>query len=100
MDENTPDLFTLEDDEGKEVTFQLLDKMEIDGVTYYAMTPVDDEEIINGDGELVVLMDDVNATEEGMLVTVDDEEKLDRIGEIFINRINEMYDDEDEEDFE
>ena len=98
MDENTPDLFTLEDDDGKETTFQLLDKMEVDGVTYYAMTPVDDDAIIDGDGELVVLMDDVDAEEEGMLVTVDDEELLDEIGEIFIERINKMYDDEDEDE--
>ena len=95
MEENTPDLFTLEDDEGKETTFQLLDKMEVDGVTYYAMTPVDDDAIVNGDGEFVILMDDVDAEEEGMLVTVDDDEQLDRIGEIFIERINEMYDDAD-----
>lgn len=94
MNENTPDLYTLEDEDGNEMEFQLLDKMEIEGIEYYAMVSTD---VIDDDGELVVLKKDMESDEEDMLVTLDDEEELERVGNIFLKKIQEMYDDESED---
>lgn len=38
-----PDLYTLTDEEGIEQEFELIDKMEYDGQTYYAFVPCDAE---------------------------------------------------------
>ena len=37
------EFFTLTDEEGKEVEFELIDSVEYQGVTYYAMIPADAE---------------------------------------------------------
>jgi uncharacterized protein YrzB (UPF0473 family) len=97
MNENTPDLYTLQDDEGNEMEFQLLDQMEVDGIMYYGMVSTD---VIGDDGELVVLKEDTSSDEEGMLITIDDEEELDRIGGIFLERIQKMFDEDSDDDSE
>lgn len=99
MNEYTPDIYTLEDEEGNEQAFELLDVMEIDDEKYFALTPYfdDPQEMLSDDGELVVLKSEFEGDEE-MMVTIDDDEEYNRIGELFIKRLNEMYDFEDEED--
>jgi uncharacterized protein YrzB (UPF0473 family) len=97
MNENAPDLYTLQDDEGNEMEFQLLDQMEVDGIMYYGMVSTD---VIGDDGELVVLKEDTSSDEEGMLITIDDEEELDRIGGIFLERIQKMFDEDSDDDSE
>lgn len=103
MDERNeyePELYTLEDEEGNEQTFEMLDAIEIDGIRYYAMIPYfeNPEESLNDDGELVILKGD-DLDENGMetLASIDDEEEFNRIGEIFLKRIEEMFGDELEE---
>ncbi len=97
-----PDIYTLSDENGEESTFELLDTLEENGVIYYAMVPVYDDpaDSIKGDAELVVLkLDDSSGEEE--LVSIDDEEEYERIGGIFLERLENYYDGEDEEeDFE
>ena len=63
------------------------------------MVPVYDEpeKNIEGDAELVVLKLDDSEGEE-LLVTIDDEEEYDRIGGIFIDRLEGYYDSDDEEE--
>ena len=94
-----PDIYTLSDENGEERTFELLDTYEENGVLYYAMVPVYDEpeKNIEGDAELVVLKLDDSEGEE-LLVTIDDEEEYDRIGGIFIDRLEGYYDSDDEDE--
>ncbi len=98
----TPDLYTLVDEEGKEQTFELLDALEDNGEKYYALVPYspDADELLESDGELVILKAEMDGEEE-MMVSIDDDEEFDRIGNIFLKRIEEMFDEEDSEsDFE
>jgi len=87
------DYVTLTDDEGKEEEFEHLATIDYEGETYMAFTPVnsaEDEET----AEVVILKVEEEDGED-MLVTVDDEELLDKVFEKFLEM--EDNDEEDEE---
>ena len=96
-------LYTLVDEEGVEQTFELLDVMEVDGKQYFALVPVydDPEQQIEDDGELVVLTSEIVDGEE-MMASIDDDDEYERIGNLFIDRLNKLFEDEfdDEEELE
>ena len=52
--------------------------------------------------QLVILKADKDAEGEDMMVSIDDDEEFDRVGEIFLKRIEEIFEGEDDEedDFE
>ena len=54
---DSPELLTLEDENGEETVFEILDTMDLDDKTYVALTPYHEnpEEMLEGDAELVVL---------------------------------------------
>ena len=97
MDFN-PEIFILTDEEGVEHEFELMDVMEVDGNTYSALVPYseDPEAALEEDTELVILK--AGADDDGVdfLTTIDNDEEYDRIGNMFIDRISQML----EEDFE
>ena len=76
----------------------MIDSIELDGQKYYAMMPYyeNPEDMLNDDGQLIVLRNEVVDGEE-MMATIDDDEEYDRIGEIFMKRITEMFEDDEEE---
>lgn len=103
MNEYTPDLFELVDEEGNKQTFELLDCMEYEEEKYYALTPYYDEEeaqqMLEDSGEVVILRAEYDEqTGEEILASIEDEELFDRIGAVFMDRIEEMFDFDDEED--
>lgn len=105
MNEYTPDLYELMDESGEKQTFELLDCMEYEGETYYALTPFYEEDqaedMLNDSGELVILKVEYDEeTGEEILASIDDEDLFDRIGEAFIERLEDMYDFEDEDEKE
>ena len=49
LEEASPDLLTLEDEDGKECTFEVIDVTEIDGTRYMAVVPYqEDPESLEG----------------------------------------------------
>ena len=98
----TPEIFTLTDEDGNEQEFELMDIMEDNGTVYYALVPYteDPDAMIEEDTELVVLKVGEENGEE-FLATIDNDEEYERIGQLFIQRISEMLEgDEDEEESE
>lgn len=96
----TPDIFTLSDEDGNEHVFELLDSMTTeDGESYYAFVPYyeDPEAAVEADNELIVLKGEIVDGEE-MMATIDDEAEYERIGNLFLERINEMFEEEFDED--
>ncbi len=93
-----PELYTLCDEEGKEQTFEMLDSLVIDDEKYFAMVPYyeNPEDLINDSGELVILKSDYVDGEE-LLVTIDDDDEFERIGTIFLKRLEEMFEGEEDE---
>ena len=80
--EFTPDLFTLEDEDGNEQVFELLDVLEYEDNTYYALVPYygdDEDALAQDDGEFVILKtEEVNGEE--MLVSIEEDAEYETIG--------------------
>ena len=97
------DILTLEDDDGVEHTFEVLDSIENAGTRYLALSPFydDPQQTLADSGELVILRV-VEADGEEFLETIDDEDEMDEIADIFMERLEEDYDviseDEDEDE--
>ncbi|NLP26292.1 MAG: DUF1292 domain-containing protein [Clostridiales bacterium] len=88
----TPDLYTLVDEEGNEETFEMMDVIEIDEQRYFALMPYlpEAEDLLDSDGELVILKSDIVDGEE-ILVSIDDDNEFDKIGKMFLERLEAMF---------
>ncbi len=98
-----PMVYTLTDEDGKQWMFELLDEMDYGDDHYYALTPLPQtkEEALSEDQELIVMRAVENPqTGEEQMETLDEDE-LDLIGDIFLERLGAMedalYEDEDDE---
>lgn len=96
----TPELYTLEDEDGVEQTFELIDQLELGNDSYFAFIPYapDPEELLNSDGELVILKEIKDENGETILATIDNDEEFDKIGGIFLERLSEAFEEFDEDD--
>ena len=89
------DIYTLTDEEGNENKFELQGSLELDGITYLALMPIDDT-----DDEFVILKVTTDDEGEEILVTIDDDEEFDRIADIFQDELFSNIDyDEDDDNF-
>ena len=97
LEEATPDLLTLEDEDGKEVTFEVIDATEVNGTRYLAVIPYqEDPESLQEDAELILMR--MGTDEEGEYMDiVDDDEELLTVGKVFEERLSAMYDIDDSE---
>lgn len=95
--EYTPDIYTLVDEEGVEQVFEMLDAMEYEGQRYFALVPYYEspEQGLEDNGELVILKSEIVDDEE-MMVSIDDDDEYDKIGELFLQRLNEIFDGEED----
>ena len=83
-EEEQVERFTLTDEEGNEIEFELIGSGEVDGVMYYAMIPVEEAEDENRDVfEYVILKSEVDENGDESLSTIDDDEEFDRIADFF-----------------
>ena len=74
------EVFTLTDEDGNEKQFELLGSQEIDGETYLALVPIEDNEN-EEDVILKVALDEESGEE--ILVTIDDDDEFDRVADFF-----------------
>ena len=97
LEEATPDLLTLEDEDVKEVTFEVIDATEVNGTRYLAVIPYqEDPESLQEDAELILMR--IGTDEEGEYMDiVDDDEELLTVGKVFEERLSAMYDIDDSE---
>ena len=89
-DEFGPNFVTLTDDEGNDIELEYVDALEHNGTTYMAFFPVVEEEGENEENEeeygLVILKSQMENGEE-FLVTIDDEEEIDKVYDLFMEQI-------------
>ena len=92
MDQYGPDIVTVVDDEGAEHEFEVLDRIETDDGKYVAMIPVyeDEEAILDDSGELIILRV-LEENGENILEPIEDEDEFNEIGQIFEERLSEMF---------
>ena len=97
QEETAPDLLTLEDEDGKEVTFEVIDATEVNGTRYLAVIPYqEDPESLQEDAELILMR--IGTDDEGEYMNiVDDDEELITVGKVFEERLRAMYDIDDSE---
>ena len=96
--EYNPDLYTLVDEEGVEQTFELLDVMEVDDDRYFALMPYYEypEDILDDTAELIVLKSQMDENDEELMISIDDEEEYQRIGQMFLEKLSTYFDGEEE----
>ena len=97
LEEAAPDLLTLEDEDGKEVTFEVIVATEVNGTRYLAVIPYqEDPESLQEDAELILMR--IGTDDEGEYMDiVDDDEELITVGKVFEERLRAMYDIDDSE---
>ena len=91
-EEFNPDLVSVIDENGVEHVFEELDRIETDTAKYVALLPVYDEaeEIIDDDGELIILK---VCEEDGetCLEPIEDDNEFNEVGKIFEERLSELF---------
>ncbi len=94
-EEYGPDFLTVTDEEGNEFELELVDTLEHNGVLYHAFFPAveADEETgdpreadVDGDEYGLVIMKTVEENGEELLSTLDTDEELDEIYQLFMDR--------------
>ena len=103
MEENFgPDFITVTDEDGNDFELEMVDTLEHKGVTYYAMFPAVEEDEATGQPQDVdaddeeyglVIMKAIEENGEELLSTLDSDEELDTVYELFMER---FFQDEEE----
>ena len=84
----------LNDENGKEVSFEFLDLIEFEGEEYVVLLPTEEE---NAEEVVILKIEDTDSEEEESYVSVDDEETLNEVFEIFKEKFKDEFDFIDEE---
>ena len=86
------DYVVLTDEEGNEVELQHIDTVEVDGEPYMAFIPA--ELAVEEEAEVVILKV-IEEDGQEILATVEDDEEADRIYDTVMDRMQDMYEDEE-----
>ena len=90
-DEELDNIVVLNDENGEEVSFEFLDIIELDGEEYVILLPIEDEDTDDA-GEVVILrIEDTENEEEESYVSVDDENVLNKVFEIFKEKFKDEF---------
>ena len=91
-EEYDPDIVTVVDENGEEHTFEELDRIETDLGKYVALIPIydDAEEILDDDGELIILKV-IEEDGETYLEPIEDDGEFDEVGAIFQERLDDSF---------
>ena len=88
-DELEDNIIILNDEEGNESEFEFLDLIEYDGEEYVVLLPVEEAEDA---GEVVILrLEDTESEDEESYVSVDDDEILNKVFEIFKEKFKDDF---------
>ena len=89
--EELDNILVLNDEEGNEVEFEFLDLIEYEGEEYVVLLPVE-EENDEEPGEVVILkLEDSESEDEESYVSVEDEEVLNKVFEIFKDKFEDEF---------
>ena len=94
--EELDNIIVLNDENGNEVEFEFLDLIEFEGEEYVVLLPNDEDDVA---GEVIILkLEDTDSEEEESYVSVEDEDTLQAVFEIFKEKFKDEFNfvDEDE----
>ncbi len=88
-----PDIISVTDEDGNEIEFELLERYETEDNVYVAITEYrdDDEDIVEGDFEVIILkvVDDGDGNE--FLEEIQDEMEYEQVSDILMAMVEEKY---------
>ena len=88
--EELDNIVVLNDEDGNEVEFEFLDLIEYDGEEYVVLLTNDDED--EDAGEVLILkLEDTDSEDEESYVSVEDEEVLNKVFEIFKEKFKDEF---------
>jgi len=100
QEEYSPDIVSVIDEDGKEHVFEELDRIETDTGRYVALLPLyeDAQQTLEDAGELIIL--EVSEDEDGetYLFPIEDEALFQEVGQLFEERLSELYEFAEEEE--
>ena len=89
-EEELDNIIVLNDENGEEVPFEFLDLIELDGEEYVVLLPAEEDE--EEAGEVVILkVEDTENEDEESYVSVDDEETLNKVFELFKEKFKDEF---------
>ncbi len=88
--EELDNIVILNDEDGNEVQFEFLDLIEYNEEEYVILLPIE-EEVTDEPGEVVILKLEGTTGEEESYVSVDDEEILNNVFEIFKEKFKDEF---------
>ena len=93
LDDYSPDLITLTDEDGKEFSIEVIDAADYNDERYLAVEPYaeDSTEQLEEDANLIIMRVGEEDGEE-YLDVVDDDEELYEVSDMFARRLEELYD--------
>ena len=87
--EELDNIIVLNDEDGNEAEFEFLDLIEYEGEEYVVLLPVEESEEA---GEVVILkLEDTESEDEESYVSVDDEDTLNKVFEIFKEKFKDDF---------
>ena len=86
--EELDNIIIINDEEGNEVEFEFLDLIEFEGEEYVVLLPVEETEDA---GEVVILQVEDIDTDEESYTSVEDEEILNKVFEIFKDKFKDEF---------
>src|SRR5574344_327011 len=88
--EEIDNIIVLNDEQGNDVQFEFLDLIEYEDEEYVVLLPVEAED--DDSGEVVILkLEDSESDDEETYVSVDDEEVLNKVFEVFKDKFKDEF---------
>jgi len=95
--EYDPEILTLNDETGKEYSFEVLDAVETDTGRYVALLPVYDnpEQLVEERADLIVLKE-MEENGENFFEEIDDDDEYETVAEMFVDRLSDAFEIDEE----
>ena len=87
--EELDNIIVLNDENGDEIEFEFLDLIEYEGEEYVVLLPHDEEE--EADEVVILKLEDTDSEDEESYVSVDDEEVLQNVFDIFKEKFKDEF---------
>lgn len=89
-----PDIISVNDEDGNEILFELLERYEADDDVYVAITEYrdDDEDIVEADFEVIILKVVTDDNGDEYLEEIQDEMEYEQVSDILMSKVEEKFD--------
>lgn len=89
-----PDIITLEDEDGKEFSFEVIDAADYNETRYLAVVPYAENsaEQLEENADLILMRVEEDEKGEEYLDVVEDDEELYEVGNMFAGRLKDLFD--------